>query len=192
LIQSPANYHLLLTGAGFEAPINPGLTPTQPANATGNQITEANRQYRVDQSKYSIYLAVKRNLKTQLTSAIDSLFIDKLRDHTMGFANASTLQLLSHLHTTYGAVQSDQLEANAMQLGCQWDPSDPIETVWQNAQECRRFSSSGFDPISESTAVRKTVSMFERSVESLPTPSTIGANDRTPNGLGLISRPTLH
>jgi hypothetical protein len=35
LIQSPANY-LLLTGANFEAPVNPGLTPTQPANATGN------------------------------------------------------------------------------------------------------------------------------------------------------------
>jgi hypothetical protein len=162
LIQSPANY-LFLTGTDFEPPVNPGLTPTLPANATGNQITEANRQYRVDQSEYSLYLAVERNLKTQLTSAIDSLFIDELRDDTMGFANASTFLLLSHLHTTYGAVRSDQLEANAMRLDRQWDPSDPIETVWQNAQECRRFASSGLDPISESTAVRKTLSMFEKS-----------------------------
>jgi hypothetical protein len=121
LIQNPAN-HLLLIGTNFEPPINPGLTPTLPANATSNQITEANRQYCVDQSEYSLYLAVKRNLKTQLTSAIDSLFIDELDDDTMGFANASTFQLLLHLHTTYGAVRSNQHEANPILLDHQWDP----------------------------------------------------------------------
>jgi hypothetical protein len=163
LIQCPANYLFLTDGTGFEPPVNPGLTPTLPANATGNQITEANRQYRVDQLEYSLYLAVERNLKTQLTSAIDSLFINELRDDTMGFANASTFLLLSHLHTTSGAVRSDQLEANVMRLHRQWDPSDPIETVWQNTQEYRRFASSGLDPISKSTAVRKRLSMFEKS-----------------------------
>jgi hypothetical protein len=162
LIQSTANY-LSITGTPFDPPLNPGLTPTLPDHATGNQITEANRQYSVDQSEYSLYLSVERNLKSQLTSAVDPLFIDELRDDTMGFANASTLQLLSHLHATYGAVRSDQLEANAMRLDRQWNPSDPIETVWQNAQECRRFAASGLDPISESTAVRKTVTMFEKS-----------------------------
>jgi hypothetical protein len=163
LIQSPANY-LLLTRADFEAPINRGLTPTLPDHATGNQITEANCQYRVGQFEYAIYLAVECNLKTQLTSAIDSLFINKHRDETMGFANTSTLQMFSHLHAMHRAVRSHQLEADAaVQLDHQWDPSDPVETVWQNAQECRRFASSGFDTISKSTAVRKPVSMFEKS-----------------------------
>jgi hypothetical protein len=51
-------------------------------------------------------------------------------DETMGFTNATALQLLTHLHTTYGEVRSDQLEANTpMHHDNQWNPSDPIERV---------------------------------------------------------------
>jgi hypothetical protein len=161
LIQDPTTY-LALTGAAFNSPAHPGLSPTLVANATGNQITEANRQYQADQGEYALFLAVERTLKAQLIAAIDSLYINELRDDTMGFANATTLQLLTHLHATYGEVRSDHLEANAMRLDRLWNPLDPIETVWINAQECRRFAAAGLDPISESTAVRKTVSMFDK------------------------------
>jgi hypothetical protein len=77
-----------------------------------------------------------------------------------------------------------------MQLDRLWNPSDPIETVWQKAQECRRFASSGFDPISEALLSAKQ-SPCSKNLESLPTPSAIGAKDRIPNGLGPISKPTL-
>jgi hypothetical protein len=162
LIQTPENF-ILLSGTAFDTPVNPGLSPDVPDNATNFQITEANRQFNADHTEYSVFYAVERALKAQLIVAIDPLFIDELCDETMGFANTTTLQLLTHLHSTYGEVRSDQLEANAMRLDRQWDPSDPIETVWKNAQECRRFATAGMDPISESTAVRKTVLMFEHS-----------------------------
>lgn len=121
LIQSPVNC-LIHPGVNFEVSIYPGPTPALPDHATRNQIMEANCQYRIDQCEYAIYIPVKRTLKTQLTSAIAFLFTDKVHDDTMGFANATTLQLLSHLRTTYRALRSDQLEADAMQLSRQWNP----------------------------------------------------------------------
>jgi hypothetical protein len=111
-----------------------------------------------------IHLAVECTLKAQLIVVIDSLCINELRDDTMGFTkNATTLQLLTHLHTTDGEVRSNHLEANIMCLDHPWNPLDQIETVWIKAQECHRFAAAGHDPISKSTAVRKTVSMFNKS-----------------------------
>jgi hypothetical protein len=37
------------------------------------------------------------------------------------------------------------------------------ETVWKNVQECGRFVAAGNNPISESTAVHKTVFIFDSS-----------------------------
>jgi hypothetical protein len=82
LIQSPGNY-LLLIGTGFEPPINPGLTPTLPASANVNQITVANRQYRINQSEYFLYLASNTTSKPNshlplipylLTSSVTTLW----------------------------------------------------------------------------------------------------------------------
>jgi hypothetical protein len=55
------------------------------------------------------------------------------------------------------------LDENATRLDRQWNPADHIETVWHNAQECCRFAASGNNPISENTAVQKTLAMFEKS-----------------------------
>jgi hypothetical protein len=103
LIQSPANY-LILTGVIFTPPGKPGPAPTQLDNATSNQITATNHQFQADQAEYALYLAVERTLKAQLIAAINPLFINKLHNNTMSFVNATTLQLLSHLHTSYGKV----------------------------------------------------------------------------------------
>jgi hypothetical protein len=98
----------------------------------------------------------------QLLAAIDPLYIDLQRDPILGFARISCLELLDHLHLTYGHITFDQLEQNMDNLDRIWDPAEPIEIIWTTVRKCRLFAAEGLDPITEATTVRKTLSMLTK------------------------------
>lgn len=156
-----ATDYLSIANEPFLAPVHPGLNPIHAANATAPQITEANRQYAALLAEHKVYVTTEQALKRQLLAAVDRLYVNELQHETLGFASVSTLQLLTHLHLTYGTITFDQLEANLINLERQWDPSNPIENLWEQVKECQRFASAGKDPISEITAVRKTLLNIE-------------------------------
>lgn len=150
-----------LTPIAFVPPVYPGDAPVHGAAATGPQITETNRQYAQNLADFKVYNNTEQALKRQVLAAVDRLYVNELQHDTLGFANSTTLQLLQHLHTTYGLITFDQLETNLLNLDRQWDPSNPIENLWEQVKECRRFAAAGNDPISEITAVRKTLLNIE-------------------------------
>jgi hypothetical protein len=158
---SPAEFQALTNNVVFVIPVYPGNAPFHPPGATNAQITETNRQYKADLDEYRVFNNTEQALKRQLLTAVDRLYLNELQHETLGFANSTTLALLTHLHSTYGIITFDQLEANLINLERQWDPSDPIEHLWAQVTECRRFAEAGLDPISEITAVRKTLLNIE-------------------------------
>jgi hypothetical protein len=101
--------------------------------------------------------------KTQLVAAIDPTFIDELKHDTLGFASTSCRALLDHLQNTYARITPAQLNKNEQELSRKWDPSQvPIENLWVRVEECRRLAAAGHDPISEATAMRKTLNSIEQ------------------------------
>ena len=62
--------------------------------------------------EFTLYYTLERALRTLLIAAVPHLFIADLHDVALGWGNTTTLQLLSHLHTTYGGIDDDMLAEN--------------------------------------------------------------------------------
>jgi hypothetical protein len=152
LVTPPAKY-LQLAGVPFVPPIHPGNAPIHVPGATGPQITETNRQYSADLKEFTLFFTTEAALKKQLLQAVPSTFTQRLRDDELGYANATTLALLTHLDETYGAINEDDLDRNMAKLHKPWQVSRPIEELFHQLNTCRAFAALT-DPISEATAVR--------------------------------------
>jgi hypothetical protein len=120
------------------------------------QITEANRVYQSSIKAVNVFKAVEASLKKQLILAVPFTYIDELSDEEFGFANVTTLQILTHLDTT------DDLETNLKHLAREWGTDQPIEDLWRQIQICRTFAAA-HDPITELTAIRAAVTNLEKS-----------------------------
>jgi hypothetical protein len=163
VLLSAAQYNVIATNnTPFFPPIHPGPTLVIPLGATDQQVRETTRLYTSTITEYATYIAICNALKAQIIAAIDRIYLDDVRDPVYNFATVSPLNILDHLHDTYGTIDSDQLDQNQKRLDAIWNPNDPIEHVWTNILECVRFSIRGNDPITETTAVRRTLAMFEQ------------------------------
>eukprot|EP00957_Ditylum_brightwellii_P190925 14538023-Ditylum_brightwellii.AAC.1 len=54
----------------------------------------------------------------------------------MGYKERTVLELLQHLYTNYGQLDSMQLTANAVELRGDYDPSTPIEKYIAQVKKC--------------------------------------------------------
>jgi hypothetical protein len=159
LVISPAKY-LILSGIPFVPPVHPGNAPVHAVGATGPQITETNRQFSADLKEFTLYFNTEAALKKVLLQAVPATFTQKLRDEELGYASTTTLQLLTHLDTTYGVVNEDDLDRNLAALHKPWKLHLPIETLFHQIHTCRTFAALS-DPISEATAVRAGLNNIE-------------------------------
>jgi hypothetical protein len=70
--------------------------------------------------------------------------------------------MLTHLMTTYGVITPAQARANRQKLDADWNPDDPIETLWGRVTDCLRFATTANVPIAEGHAVDATLDVIER------------------------------
>ena len=84
-----------------------------------------------------------------------------LKHATLGYGTSTTLQLLTHLWTTYGVVDDDMLAANLVTIATPWAPPTPIETFISQITDCMAIAVEGGDPISEPIAVRTAIVIME-------------------------------
>ena len=85
----------------FNPPTNPGQNPTIAAGSTGPQISEIRRQHKELMEEFNQYLQTDRALKGILIAAVDEAYIRSLRDKYIGYANVTTLDMLTHIYATY-------------------------------------------------------------------------------------------
>jgi hypothetical protein len=161
LVVSNAKY-VLAEAVAFDPPVSPGVAPVHPPQGTAAQITEINRQFLADQREYHLYSSTEAKLKQQLLMAVPNTYTNALKDKFVGFANVTTLQILTHLNTDYGAITTDDLDANMKLLHKEWSPAHPIEDLFEQIWSCREFAINN-DPISEQTAVRAALANLEAS-----------------------------
>jgi hypothetical protein len=162
-ILMPAAQYLLRSAVAFNPPVHPGDAPVHPANSTGNQINETNRQYKQDLEDFQIFVNLRTTLKQQLINAIDIDFLRILEDPDFGFTDVTPLAMLEHLKTTYGTISRDDIEANRTKLSVELNVDEPIEVLWVRLQEIQRFAQAANEPITDATAIRLTLPVFEKS-----------------------------
>jgi hypothetical protein len=127
-------------------PANPGLSATVVAGMTAAVIAETTRLHREATQVYRTYHNVDQAIKKLIIESFDDAYLNALSDEIVGYANCTSLQLLTHLITHYAMIAPTELTQNYERLNTPYDPNQPIETLFQQIQEARAFTVAGGQP----------------------------------------------
>jgi hypothetical protein len=95
---------------------------------------------------YRTYHNVDRAIKKLILEAFDDAYLNALSTEVVGYANCTSLDLLTHLLTFYAMIAPTELTQNYERLNTPYDPNQPIETLFQQIQDARAFTVAGGQP----------------------------------------------
>jgi hypothetical protein len=85
-------------------------------------------------------------IKKLILEAFDDAYLNALSDEVVGYANCTSLDLLTHLLTLYAMIAPTELTQNYERLNTPYDPNQPIEMLFQQIQDARAFAVAGRQP----------------------------------------------
>jgi hypothetical protein len=130
----------------FPVPANPGPSAAVVAGMTAAVITETTRLHREATQVYHTYHNVDQAIKKLIIESFDDTYLNALSDEIVGYANCTSLQLLTHLLTQYAIISPTELTQNYERLNTPYDPNLPIESLFQQIQDARAFAVAGGQP----------------------------------------------
>lgn len=137
----------------FITPVHPGPYPIHASTTTGPQISAANAEYDAALRHFRLYTATEQGLRAMLIKAVPIMYFEALLSEDMGFATVTTLQLLTHLWSTYGKITSAELVANLQLLNKPWAANTPIEVLLSQLARAARFADAGGSPIGDTNII---------------------------------------
>ena len=152
LTVTPEVYNTL-SNVPFNPPTNPGPLPTYPDGATQHQILAANKAHELQVQLFKQYDACDRALKQLLLGAVDDIFVNALSNTHIGYANTTTLQLITHLYDNYGKITDADLRKNQETMVENLDTNLPIETFYHRIEDCVAFAAAGNTPFTPQQVV---------------------------------------
>jgi hypothetical protein len=84
---------------------------------------------------YRSYHSVDQAIKKIIIESFDDAYINALSDKIVGYANCTSLQLLTHLLTYYAMIAPTKLIQNYERLNAPYDSNQPIKTLFQQIQD---------------------------------------------------------
>jgi hypothetical protein len=85
-------------------------------------------------------------MKKLIIESLDDAYINALSDEIVGYANCTSLHLLTHLLTYYDMTAPTELAQNYKRLNTPHDPNQPIKTLFQQIQDAQAFAVAGGQP----------------------------------------------
>jgi hypothetical protein len=107
----------------FPVPVNPGPSAPVVAGMTAAVIAETTRLHRDATQVYRTYNNVDQAIKKLLIEAFDDAYLNALSDEIIGYANCTSLQILTHLLTYYAMIAPTELTQNYERLNTPYDPN---------------------------------------------------------------------
>jgi hypothetical protein len=95
---------------------------------------------------YCTYHNVDQAIKKLILEALDDEYLNAISDEVVGYANCTSLDLLTHLLTFYAMIAPTELTQNYERLNTPYDPNQPIKTLFQQIQDARAFAVAGGQP----------------------------------------------
>jgi hypothetical protein len=130
----------------FPVPKNPGPSAVVVEGMTAAVISETTRLHREATQVYRTYHNVNQAIKKIIIESFDDAYLNALSDELVGYANCTSLQLLTHLLTYYTMIAPTELTQNYERLNTPYDPNLPIEMLFQKIQDARAFAVAGGQP----------------------------------------------
>jgi hypothetical protein len=88
----------------FPVPKNPGASAEVVPGMTATVIARTTQLHREATQVYHTYHNVDQAIKTLIIEAFDNAYLTSLSDEIMGYANFTSLQLLTHILTYYAMI----------------------------------------------------------------------------------------
>jgi hypothetical protein len=130
----------------FPVPNNHGPSAAVVAGMTAAVISETTRLHQEETQVYRTYHNVDQAIKKLIIESFDDAYLNALSDEIVGYANCTSLQLLTHLLTYYAMIAPTELTQNYERLNTPYDPNQPIESLFQQIQDARAFTVASGQP----------------------------------------------
>jgi hypothetical protein len=127
----------------FPLPDNPGALPEVISCMTAAVIAELTRLHREATQVYRTYHNVDQAIKKLIIEAFGEAYLNALLDEVVGYANCTSLDILTHILTYYAMIAPTELTQNYERLNTPYDPNQPIETLFQQIQDARALAVAG-------------------------------------------------
>jgi hypothetical protein len=111
----------------FPVPNNPGPLATVVAGMTTSLIAETTRLHREATQVYLTYHNVDKAIKKLIIESFNDTYLIAVSDEVVGYANCTSLDLLTHLLTYYTMIAPTELTQNYERLNAPYDPNQPIK-----------------------------------------------------------------
>jgi hypothetical protein len=143
----------------FPVPNNPGPSAAVVASMTASVIAETTRLHREATQVYRTYHNVDQAIKKLIIEWFGDAYLNALSDKIVGYANCTSLQLLTYLLTYYAMIAPTELTQNYERLNTLYNPNQPIETLFQQIQDARSFAVAGGQPYGAAMIVNVTYTL---------------------------------
>jgi hypothetical protein len=130
----------------FPVPANPGPSAAVVAGMTASVIAETTRLHREATQVYRTCHNVDQAIKKLIIESFNDAYLNALSDEIVGYANCTTLQILTQLLTYYAMIAPTELTQNYERLNTPYDPNQPIETLFQQIQDALAFAVASCQP----------------------------------------------
>jgi hypothetical protein len=130
----------------FPVPANPGPSAAVVAGMTAAVIAETTRLHQEATQVYRTYHNVDQAIKKLIIESFDDAYLNALSDEIVGYANCTSLQLLTHLLTYYAMIAPTEITQNYDRLNRPYYPNQPIETLFKQIQDAQAFVVAGGQP----------------------------------------------
>jgi hypothetical protein len=104
--------YLAIAADVFPIPDNPGASSKNVVGMTASVIAELTRLHREATQVYRTYHNVDEAITKFIIEAFDDAYLNALSDEIVGYANCTSLDLLTHLLTFYAMIAPTELTQN--------------------------------------------------------------------------------
>jgi hypothetical protein len=120
-----------VTADVFPVPNNQGASAAVVAGMTAAVIAEMTRLHREATQVYRTYHNVDQAINKLSIESFDDAYLNVLSDEIVGYANCTSLKLLTQILMYYTMIAPTELTQNYERLNTPYDPNPPIETLFQ-------------------------------------------------------------
>lgn len=154
ILTVPADRYRELATVDFEVPLAQPIVPAIPVGSSTAITNEIVRRHQGRQRDFQQYHDTDKALVRALIAATPITYIEALSDPELGFAQVTTLALLTHLQATYGTITSADRDTYQIAMRAPWAPPTPIEVLFKQLEEGKRMAALALEPVADSQLVR--------------------------------------
>ena len=162
LVVTPAQY-ALISPTPFVRPVFPASLVI-PTGTTAVAANNMEREYKEQLRLFREVIGVENALKQQLTKAVDSAFLDIIRDPITFILQGTIAENLVFLLDTYGKVTPETLNEEFEKVNnTLYNPSFPIDTIFNSIVALAELADAANVPYSEQQQITIAYNILNRS-----------------------------